>query len=245
MRVISYNILSSELSTEEEFPGVAPEYLEPATRLEKVMQKLESEIHRSSIICLQEVTPRWHNMLQAWFIEHAYDMTSVIYSTCLGVSIACPHNEKNRVCEVQYHPQFNSRMMILKLDNGPTIANVHIPCLYEDQRLMTDLCHKAYQAATVHNADVICGDFNSRPSSEAYHFLRTKWHSAMVLSAGHEPPHTCRAAHAPLDDFALDYIWISKQPSRVIANIPQECAGMLPNADEPSDHLMIAADITF
>jgi endonuclease/exonuclease/phosphatase family metal-dependent hydrolase len=246
MRFVSYNVLSSELSTEEEFPGVATEHLYPPTRLVKLLDKLRPETQRGAVICLQEVTVHWHNALDAWFDEHDYKFTTVIYSPCLGVSIAYPKsfNVDAAVDHVQYHPNFSAQMLFVTI-HDVTIANVHIPCMYEDQRLMTDLCHKAYQAATVRNADVICGDFNSRPSSDAYRFLHRKWYSALFEAHGHEPPLTCRAAHAPTEDFALDYIWLAQKPDRVSADGPEIISGLLPNADEPSDHLMIAADVTF
>lgn len=44
---------------------------------------------------------------------------------------------------------------------------------------------------------------------------------------------------------ALDYIWLAKKPASVDCALLPSIAGLLPNADEPSDHLMLAAEITF
>ena len=59
VRVVTYNVLCSHLGGPDWFTACKPEDLKPAMRLERVLAKLEVEIAKDSVICLQEVSMTW------------------------------------------------------------------------------------------------------------------------------------------------------------------------------------------
>jgi hypothetical protein len=58
-RLATYNVLSSHLASPEHFKRCKPEDLAAATRLPRVLAKLQAEIDAEAIICLQEVSMTW------------------------------------------------------------------------------------------------------------------------------------------------------------------------------------------
>jgi hypothetical protein len=59
VRVVTYNVLCSHLGGPDWFQACKPEDLKPSTRLERVLAKLEVEMAKDSVICLQEVSMTW------------------------------------------------------------------------------------------------------------------------------------------------------------------------------------------
>lgn len=59
VRVATYNVLSSALAGPAHFPGCKPEDLAASARLPRVLAKLEAEVDRDAVICLQEVSLTW------------------------------------------------------------------------------------------------------------------------------------------------------------------------------------------
>jgi mRNA deadenylase 3'-5' endonuclease subunit Ccr4 len=62
-RVATYNVLSSHLASPEHFRRCKPEDLAAAARLPRVLAKLEEEVARDAVICLQEVSMTWAGAL--------------------------------------------------------------------------------------------------------------------------------------------------------------------------------------
>ena len=56
MRVFSYNLLSSSLSSPGYFTTLLPANLLPQNRYVKIIDKLKVETGRESVLCLQEVS---------------------------------------------------------------------------------------------------------------------------------------------------------------------------------------------
>jgi 2',5'-phosphodiesterase len=106
LRIVSYNVLSSQLANIESYPTYNPQYLNSSYRLQKVIQKLEKEItntcadststgtgtaisnpssqheqeqNRATIFCLQEVSYEWAGPLHAFFANHKYHVVSGLY----------------------------------------------------------------------------------------------------------------------------------------------------------------------
>lgn len=80
IRVVSYNVLSSHLASPSHFTQLNPEHLDAATRLPKVLVKLEKEMlrveERSTIFCLQEVSYQWAGALHTFFANKGiYNLT--------------------------------------------------------------------------------------------------------------------------------------------------------------------------
>ena len=95
IRVASYNVLSSCLSSPSHFVGVEnPEWCDPKYRLELIKEKLESEFTKNSVICLQEVSLEWAGKLQVFFEANNYAFVVSNYGNVwngyMGVGIAYP-----------------------------------------------------------------------------------------------------------------------------------------------------------
>ena len=67
---LQYNILCSSLCEPSWYTASAPEDLDPPVRLQRVLAKLEEQIHANGgrlIIALQEVSMLWAGPLDEWF----------------------------------------------------------------------------------------------------------------------------------------------------------------------------------
>lgn len=73
-RVVSYNVLSSSLSGASHFPECDSTNLNSATRLKRVLTKLEGPVAARSIICLQEVSLSWSGHLHAFFANRGFHL---------------------------------------------------------------------------------------------------------------------------------------------------------------------------
>jgi 2',5'-phosphodiesterase len=94
VRIVTYNVLSSHLAEPDHFKHCQPSDLEPATRLRRIQQKLEAEIRRRAIICLQEVSQLWAGPLHAFFQQRRYHFVTAPYGRpwngYMGVGLAWP-----------------------------------------------------------------------------------------------------------------------------------------------------------
>ena len=57
VRIVSYNVLSDSLCSPSYYHKCPPVCCDPEFRLELVRRKLETEMKKGSVICLQEVRP--------------------------------------------------------------------------------------------------------------------------------------------------------------------------------------------
>jgi len=97
MRVVSYNVLSSHLSSPSHYTTLDPSHLEADNRLPLVLKKLENEIEssqNSAVICLQEVSNDWAGEFHTWFSNRGYHLVTGLYGRkfngYMGVAIAFP-----------------------------------------------------------------------------------------------------------------------------------------------------------
>ena len=96
VRVVSYNVnvLSSSLSSETHFIKCQADAVEPKLRLIRLKDKLEEEIAKHSIICLQEVSREWSSVLHSYSSQQNYYYISSQYchefTGYMGVGIAYP-----------------------------------------------------------------------------------------------------------------------------------------------------------
>ena len=72
LRVASYNVLSDGLCDAEFFDCCAPADVDNRTRLERIKRKLEAEMQRGAIICLQEISRNWAGELLPLYEKHGY-----------------------------------------------------------------------------------------------------------------------------------------------------------------------------
>lgn len=99
-RVATYNVLSPSLCSPAYFNKCKPSDLEPVTRLRSLLDdKLEAEVARRSIICLQEVSHAWEGELHVYFAQRQYtyvhDSYGHSFNGYMGVGIAYPHDQYN------------------------------------------------------------------------------------------------------------------------------------------------------
>lgn len=97
VRIVNYNVLSSHLAAPSWFPSCKPENLDAKNRLMKLKAKLQPEVDREAIICLQEVSIKWAGPLHQFFSIHNYHFVTALYGNrrngYMGVAIAVPINK--------------------------------------------------------------------------------------------------------------------------------------------------------
>lgn len=71
-RVATYNILSSSLCVPSYYAFNDPKDLHAPTRLQRVQDKLDEQITRGAVICLQEVSQDWSGQLHTFFARSGY-----------------------------------------------------------------------------------------------------------------------------------------------------------------------------
>jgi hypothetical protein len=93
-RIVSYNILSSELADPKSFGKCDPGNLDAEVRIERIKEKLQDEMDGDAVIALQEVSHRYANNLHVFFHSHDYYMVTALYGNFfngyMGVAIAVP-----------------------------------------------------------------------------------------------------------------------------------------------------------
>jgi 2',5'-phosphodiesterase len=94
VRVVSYNVLSNHLCSPQQYPTLNPDHCVPASRLSSVLNKLDEEINKKAVICLQEVSYDWAGSLHTHFANRGYHLVTGLYGRkfngYMGVAIAWP-----------------------------------------------------------------------------------------------------------------------------------------------------------
>jgi len=150
------------------------------------------------------------------------------------------------------------------------VSTYHMPSKAKNQPLMVIHAALAANAAKKYangKPYILCGDFNTLPINEGYTLFRTgntsltipdegdpKWEATIekLRSAyaenGGEPAYTCSSLmnSKPLFQGTIDYIFLSDK-WKVTDVLPVPTLGdteSIPNATEPSDHVMIGATLS-
>jgi mRNA deadenylase 3'-5' endonuclease subunit Ccr4 len=94
IRVVSYNVLSSQLAQPNFYTSLNPDHLLAANRLPVVLKKLDEEISKKAVICLQEISNDWAGCLHTHFANRGYHLVTGLYGKkfngYMGVAIAWP-----------------------------------------------------------------------------------------------------------------------------------------------------------
>lgn len=102
VRVITYNVLSSNLGGADYFTSCDPKNLDPYTRRQRVMSKIKTEVNNSEennkpIICLQEISHSWVGTLHTFFSNNNYHFVTALYghkfNGYMGIGIAYPTDQ--------------------------------------------------------------------------------------------------------------------------------------------------------
>lgn len=133
VRVVSYNVLSSQLASPSHYTTLDPAHLEASNRLPLVLKKLEAEISEKpkSILCLQEVSQEWAGELHTWFANKGFHMITGLYGRkfngYMGVAIAYPTSiyetvsvDISRLSDKRYWPRAPKESALVKLLGGVT-----------------------------------------------------------------------------------------------------------------------------
>lgn len=92
--IATYNVLSSKLSDQSSLPHAKEEHLLAPKRFLLLKKKLQTEIDKRSIICLQEVSNDWAGELHTFFSKQGYHILTGLYGNrangYMGVAIAIP-----------------------------------------------------------------------------------------------------------------------------------------------------------
>jgi len=148
------------------------------------------------------------------------------------------------------------------------VATNHMPCKFKNVPLMTvytGLTMKAIQDVAKDDPYVLAGDFNQDPGTDAYRLLSegssaklyvdvdeflpvTKpMTSAYLAGAGSEPEYTNYCDRLMFGEYVgtLDYIWLSEHwEVTSVDPVPDIDTESWPSETEPSDHCLIAAELT-
>jgi len=271
INVVSYNVLSSSLSSPNYFHTCSPKDCDPDTRFKRLLVKLEKVMPNSSIICLQEVSREWCGRLHVFFARNKYRFITSLYGSqktgYMGIGIAYPDHMELIDCRIErimdviplvrqevgwwewatgkrYEMlDFKNTIMFLRFQKF-TVATLHMPCEFKRPEVMTMLAQSVVEKTKNERPLVLCGDFNIRPFvSEAYEILSKKYQSAY----GTLPQYTCLAivGNAPQFKDTLDYIWLSRGDwlTTNVIPVPFTKAKSFPCETEPSDHVMIGAEL--
>lgn len=89
VRIVSYNVLSSQLARTDHYPTLNPSHLLASNRLPVVLKKLDEEIEKKAIICLQEVSQDWAGELHTYFANRGYYLVSGLYGKKFNGYMGC------------------------------------------------------------------------------------------------------------------------------------------------------------
>lgn len=94
VRIVTYNILSSELAKADHYKYCRPIDLAPDTRFHRLQSQIDAETCRQAIICLQEISQAWAGPLYAFFQQRGYHLVTAAYGDAdngyMGVGLAWP-----------------------------------------------------------------------------------------------------------------------------------------------------------
>lgn len=145
-------------------------------------------------------------------------------------------------------------LRLIDVDRTFVVATYHMPCDFERPAVMSyHVQYLIYAIKTFAGRDksrmILCADMNIRPNTELYDtmFGPVELRSTYVEYNGKEPDYTnCIKSKFSKNGFidTLDYILIS--PEITVLNV-MDCPKskhICPNEREPSDHIMIGAQLS-
>lgn len=126
LRVTTYNVLSNHLAAPNYFTSCQPQYLDGNYRLNKLKQKLTTEMEKEAIVCLQEISTSWAGQLHTFFSKNNYYLVTGLYGNkfngYMGIGIAVPLQKYNiinvditRIADTKYLPRKPSPGLTVKI----------------------------------------------------------------------------------------------------------------------------------
>jgi len=253
IRVTSYNILANSYATKGLYPTVPPALLDWQHRRPAIVARIDAMT--PDVACLQEVEAAHWPDLYASFVRRGWDGIfaqkgrsrvdgcALLYRTAVASLLQTKAVYFNDGTEPSGH-------LALWGDFATAIGSVRIVTTHlRWQSATADArAHIGYRQATElltrlaatepALATVVCGDFNASPRHPlVQRFSDDGFHDVSVAN----PQFTCAPNGRPA---RIDYIFVSRELRAVaerLSTLPDD--GIMPNLDEPSDHLPITARI--
>eukprot|EP00913_Durusdinium_trenchii_P014440 g13545.t1 len=194
IRVVTYNVLSPTVCSEDSFPRCRSEDLQEALRLQRVLTKLDDAIStRPTVICLQEVTEKWAGELHQHFTSKdwnfAYCMTPLTYYRPFGVAMAWP--KTLRLEALQFiHPAYVLQPTLRRIPapeesfwrklwarirsafSRATEADSSEPVNRQAKAIHCALLRNALKNSFPDDPLVLAGDFNTKPKERELQLLQ-------------------------------------------------------------------------
>lgn len=279
IKIVSYNILADYLN-DPTYMLVKKKYLDNKYRLYLLTEKIKKIISDKTVFCFQEVGPIQLSTLYLFFKKLNFESISysglaIFYHKSFTVKFLeinsiwrlhkdLPFKKKNKL--VESIKNFKHPYIILGLaskNKSFTIATTHIVANPKFERIKVIQSFLVAKRISCFPSPILCGDFNSVPSSDTYKLLsegtlkypgygelklRCKLQSSYKLIHGEEKNITTHTSNLTTEKFTetIDYIWIGKG-IKVESTIPIvtkeeiENTDFMPNKTEPSDHFLIKA----
>jgi len=303
LRIVQYNILSTELGTKFQFVNTDTKFLKPEFRWTLLKEKLLTEINNSSIFCLQEVCFYWMEKLVPFFESNNYRChynnygwkgtghmgNFIAYSNKyklegikiinIGDSIESKtsiitESVNNDDVWTQAIRKRNTMLCLkLNIDNNIfCIGTYHMPCFGDSLKLLHVIsCIQLLNKFSGNYKYILAGDFNIMPNSLLYKVITEggNYNNKIEKSVNYDTSMfslkiatPLKSAYALFDkdplftNYAhvvneekfygcLDYIFISNGwKVNNVKMLPNTLPNThFPSIDEPSDHLLLAADL--
>jgi mRNA deadenylase 3'-5' endonuclease subunit Ccr4 len=252
IRVTSYNILADAYATKRLYPTVPPALLDWSRRCRSIVARID-ELN-PEVACLQEVqATRWadlHSSLMPLGWDGIFrqkgmsrvDGCALVYRTA---AVSLLHSEAVYFSDGAEPSGHLALMGVLATPIGPVrIVTTHLRWQSDTSEARSHIGYRQATelltrlAAEQTPATVVCGDFNISPGHPVVQLFADH---GFRDASGASPQSTCapngRAAR-------IDYIFASRDLSAAAERLPALTdATVMPNGDEPSDHLPITARI--
>jgi len=184
LKLITYNIFSSELSNINFYPECDPDYLDKDYRINLIIKDIEYFIKNNYIICLQEVCVYYRKIISKIFELNNYNFVFSQYKHNLGVLIAYPntynyiHHESIKINSLvlfnnsKVLNKFSNEILILILEINNIqfiVSTCHLPCIYQYPNLQKLCVYHYFKLIQSYNLPyIIAGDFNFTKKSDIY-----------------------------------------------------------------------------
>lgn len=234
MRVSSYNVLAPSYVKKAYYPDVNPRHLDEDWRLDALIHKIAAL--PADVLCLQEVERKVFEALQQALPEHVGHFAK---KKCLrpdGCATFVRPSLRPQLARAHYYPDGTGHLVLLVECEKFGVANTHLRwgatpevTLGQAEALIAQLSKD--------KPWIVCGDFNADAKSAAL---------AAMRAAGLDDVHACQpnayTCNSNRRAKRIDFI-MSALPAHALPLPAISDTTPLPNDDEPSDHLVISADV--
>lgn len=268
LTILHWNILANCFAKNEEkgFPYVQPEYLNFAHRFNLITKKISS-FNPDIFDCVEvDFFELLSNHFQADYLSFYQQKPDGKDGTAIFLKASRFQVLQKKIYPL--HPQHSQFALILKIydkisKNDFQYVAVHLKAKPEFAEVRKEEINNLFKILKNSIRDsfegvfdylILAGDFNDTPDSEIYQILEKEFqnaHPKNLIS-------TCKMRNVQVEEDGkkeikpflikrtIDYIWLKNfQVRKMFQNfIDLESPG-LPNAINPSDHLLLAVEIAF